>query len=224
MSATLPPPANFERPSDFGEFWQQAEVAPLAPSVMPEAEVPELLPLTPEQHARRLRLRRAVSGVVLGLAAFTLLSACVYVVKRWSAESSSTQPAPMAAAAPASAPEMARATSAPVAAAPVTTAPSEVDQALAMAQDPVATVANLQAWSRLATRLSPEDRQRVERDLSRLSVKGARPVQEAARLQLALLWRVTARRAKAQKVLVSLARTATDPLVKKYARETLSSA
>ena len=33
-------------------------------------------------------------------------------------------------------------------------------------------------------------------------------MQEAARLELALLWRATARRAKAQKVLVSLARTA----------------
>jgi hypothetical protein len=222
MSATLPPPADFERPSDYGEFWQQAELAPLAPSVMPEADIPQLPALTPEQHARRLRLRRAVGGVVLGLLAFTLLATCVYVVKRSGAESSEKH-ASKAVSAPPSTLDVVHAASVPVA--PVTTAPvSDVDQAFAMARDPVATVANLEAWSRLATQLSREDRQRVEQDLSRLSVKGARPVQEAARLQLALLWRATARRAKAQKVLVSLARTATDPLVKKHALATLASA
>jgi hypothetical protein len=95
---------------------------------------------------------------------------------------------------------------------------------LALARAPSATVASLEAWSRFAGQLSHADRQRAEHDLSRLSVKGARPVQEAARLQLALLWRATARRAKAQKVLVSLARSASDPVVKKYARDTLSAA
>jgi hypothetical protein len=108
---------------------------------------------------------------------------------------------------------------------PVTIAPpSGADQALALAPPPMATVATLEAWSRLAGQLSFADRQRVEQDLSRSSVKGARATQEAARLELALLWRATARRAKAQKVLMSLARTAADPLVKKYAIETLSSA
>jgi hypothetical protein len=85
-------------------------------------------------------------------------------------------------------------------------------------------VASLQAWSRLAGQLSLADRRLVEHDLSRLSVAGARPRQEAARLELALLWRATARRGKAQKVLVSLARTATDSVVKKYALEALTTA
>jgi hypothetical protein len=229
MSATLPPTADLERPSDFGEFWQQAEALPPVPSVLPEAEVPQLPPLTPEQHARRLRFRRGVSGVVLGLLAFTLLAACIYVVKGRAAEGSSAKSAAQAVAPPRSQPEvLAVAPVAPVAApvpATVTTTPlSEADQALALASNPVATVANLQTWSRLASQLNPEDRQRVEHQLSRLSVTAARPVREAARLELALLWRATARRAKAQKVLVSLARTATDPVVKKYALQTLSSA
>jgi hypothetical protein len=227
MSATLPPTADFERPSDFGEFWQQAEAAPPpVPSIMPEAEAPPPA-LTPEQLARRLRLRRAVGGVVLGLLAFTALAACVYVVKSQSAGSSSALVAdkPVATAPAPSEPEAAPArSSAPVSQLVSTAAPSETDQALALAQAPVATIANLQIWSRLAGRLGPADRQQAEHDLSRLSVKGSRSVQEAARLQLALLWRASARRAKAQKVLVSLARTATDPVVKKYAIDTLRSA
>jgi hypothetical protein len=228
--------------------------------VLPEAEVPLQL-LTPEQHARRLRLRRAVGGVMLSLLAFTTLAACVYVVKGRHAPSSDTGIAakPVSAAAngreparaPATAPMAQPATIALMAqpamiapmaqpamiapmaqpamiapmAQPVTIAPpSGADQALALAPPPMATVATLEAWSRLAGQLSFADRQRVEQDLSRSSVKGARATQEAARLELALLWRATARRAKAQKVLMSLARTAADPLVKKYAIETLSSA
>jgi hypothetical protein len=188
---------------------------------MPEAEV-AAQPLTPEQQARRLRLRRAVSGVVLGLFAFTALATCLYLSRGRDAASNDAE----IAAKPV--PEASRASERSQAASPapaaVTTAPlSETDQALALAQDPVATVENLQAWSRLAAQLSPADRQRVEHDLSLLSVKGPRSVQEAARLELALLWRATARRAKAQKVLVSLARTARDPLVKKYALDTLRS-
>jgi len=260
MSATLPPAADLERPSDFGEFWRHTEAAPRPASVLPEAEVPLQL-LTPEQHARRLRLRRAVGGVMLSLLAFTTLAACVYVVKGRHAPSSDTGIAakPVSAAAngreparaPATAPMAQPATIALMAqpamiapmaqpamiapmaqpamiapmAQPVTIAPpSGADQALALAPPPMATVATLEAWSRLAGQLSFADRQRVEQDLSRSSVKGARATQEAARLELALLWRATARRAKAQKVLMSLARTAADPLVKKYAIETLSSA
>jgi hypothetical protein len=189
---------------------------------MPEAEV-RLLSLSPEQHARRLRLRRAVAGVVLGLLAFTALAACVYVVKNHSAADSSAQVALNPSAATTSEPERAHPPAAPVAEA-VTPVLSDSAQALALAHDPIATAENLQTWSRLAAQLSVVDRQRAEHDLSRLSVTGARSVREAARLELALLWRVTARRAKAQKVLVSLARTAADPLVKKYALDTLASA
>ncbi|HEY3256819.1 MAG TPA: hypothetical protein VGJ91_22845 [Polyangiaceae bacterium] len=222
MSATLPPAVDVDRPSDFGEFWRQAEAGPRVPSLMPEAEV-RLLSLSPEQHARRLRLRRAVAGVVLGLLAFTALAACVYVVKNHSAADSSAQVALNPSAATTSEPERAHPPAAPVAEA-VTPVLSDSAQALALAHDPIATAENLQTWSRLAAQLSVVDRQRAEHDLSRLSVTGARSVREAARLELALLWRVTARRAKAQKVLVSLARTAADPLVKKYALDTLASA
>jgi len=224
MSATLPP-ADFDRPSDFGEFWQHAEVAPPAiPSVLPEAEAPPPS-LTLEQQARRLRLRRAVAGVVLSLLAFTALAACVYVVKGQSAANSNPVVVAKPVATAPSEPEEARSPpAAPMAQLVSTATPSETDQALALAQAPVATVANLRTWARLAAQLSPADRKRAEHELSSLSVKGARPVQEAARLQLALLWRATAQRAKAQKVLVSLARTATDPVVKKYARDTLRSA
>ena len=226
MSATLPPAAaaDLERPSDFGEFWQDPEAAPPVASVLPEAEVTPAQPLTLEQLARRLRLRRMVGGVLLGLVAFTALAACVYVVKgRAAASTAGLQAQPVAPAA--REPEHAPAPpSAPVAALVTTWPVSETDQAMALADAPVATVASLQTWSRLAAQLSPANRQRAEHRLSRLSVRGVRAVQEAARLELALLWRATARRAKAQKVLVSLARSATDPLVKKFAFDTLRTA
>lgn len=226
MSATLPPAANLDRPSDFGEFWQHAETAPRPASVMPEPEAEVLaVPLTPEQQARRARFRRAVGRIMLGLLAFTALATCVHVVKRAIArkdDSPSTVrvsavtrlPEPVQPAA--TRPALAQMVDSP--------APTETDQALALARTPVATLANLQTWSKLAGRLSAEDRKRVEHDLSRSSVTGPRAAQEAARLQLALLWRATARRAKAQKVLVSLARTASDPVVKKYALGALTGA
>jgi len=164
-----------------------------------------------------MRFRRAVGGVVLGLFAFTALAGVSYVVKGRAAAGSTTpnEPARAQAASPTPAAAL-------VATPPPTEAP--VDAALSLVHAPVATVANLQAWSRLAGQLSVADRRLVEHDLSRLSVGGARPAQEAARLELALLWQATARHAKAQKVLVSLSHTATDPVVKKYARETLTAA
>jgi len=193
-------------------------------SVMPEAEVP-LRALTPGQHARRQRLRRAVGGVVLGLLAFTALAVCLHGTKDRLLTSSSAGVAakPVAAASHESPPSQPP-SSAPVSKSVTIAQPSEAERALALAQSPIATVASFQAWSRLAAQLSPADRQRVEHDLSHLSVTGARPVQEAARLELALLWRATARRAKAHKVLVSLARTAENPVVKKYALDTLTAA
>lgn len=224
MSATLPPAADLEAASDLGEFWRQPEAASRVPSLMPDAE-PPLPALTPEQHARRLRLRRLVAGVVLGLFAFTALAACVYVVKSRAADQGSTESALQPITAAASEPQPARPASAAPIAEPVTpTFLSETEQALALARAPIATVPSLQIWARLASQLSAADRQRAEHDLSRLSVSSARSVREAARLELALLWRASARRAKAQKVLVSLARSATDPVVKKYAQDTLASA
>jgi hypothetical protein len=80
MSATLPPSAGLDRHSDFGEIWQQANTASRMHSVVPEAE-PDALALTPEQSARRKRLRRGVSGVILGLLAFTALAAVLYLVR-----------------------------------------------------------------------------------------------------------------------------------------------
>jgi hypothetical protein len=80
MSATLPPTAGLDRPSDFGELWQQANAAPRMHSVAPEVE-PDAQSLTPEQIARRKRLRRGVSGVILGLLAFTALAAVLYLVR-----------------------------------------------------------------------------------------------------------------------------------------------
>jgi len=225
VSATLPPAANLDRPSDFGEFWQHAEVAPRPESVAPDPLEPEtpVLPLTPEQRARRQRFRRAVGGIVLGLLAFTALAACVHVVRGWAASRSDSEAAKPVAAST-NEPARAHVSAAVPAAPPVEAAPpTEAEQALALARLPV-SVANLETWSRLAPRLSTADRQRVEHDLSRLTVTGARPAQEAARLELALLWRATARRTKAQRVLVSLARTATDPVVKKYAHSALTAA
>lgn len=224
MSATLPPTADLDRPSDFGEFYQYAEAAPRPASVVPEPEVPAAAPLTPEQQARRARFRRAVRGIVLGLVAFTALATCVHVVRRAAARRDTQSAMPVTAAlrdmpqtqAQAQPPAaLAQAMEAP--------APSEADQALSLAREP-ATVANLQIWSRLAGQLSADDRKRIEHDLSRSSVTGPRVAQEAARLELAILWKATARRAKAQKVLVSLARTATDPVVKKYAQGALRTA
>jgi len=180
--------------------------------------------LTPEQQARRARYRRAVSGIVLGLLAFTALATCVYVVRRAAARSDEAESAlPVAASAPVAAQTQA-ASAPPVAELAAPPPLSAADQALSLARTPVATIANLQTWSKLATQLTVEDRKRVEHDLSRSSVTGPRTTQEAARLQLALLWRATARRAKAQKVLVSLARTATDPVVKQYALGALTAA
>src|SRR5436190_20453960 len=99
MSATLPPAAELDRPSDFGEFWNAAAVVPRPASVMPESES-VAVPMTAEQLSRRARLRRAVSGIVLGLLAFTALAACVYVVKgRATARSSNAESSkPVAAA------------------------------------------------------------------------------------------------------------------------------
>ncbi len=191
--------------------------------MMPDAEAPTP-PLTPEQHARRLRLRRAVVGIVLGLLAFTALAACIQIVKDRAAVNSSAALDAKPVVTSVSESEPTRAPSSGPVVEPVAAAlPSETDQALALAHAPVATLANFETWSRLAAQLSPADQHRAEHDLSRLSVKGTRPVKEAARLELALLWRATARRTKAQKVLLSLARTATDPLVKKYAQGTLTS-
>gem|GEM_PF-1541628 len=225
MSATLPPAVEPDRPSDFGEFWQHPEIAPRPASVLPEPEGAVLsIPLTPEQQARRARYRRAVSGIVLGLLAFTALATCVYVVRRAAARSDEAESAlPVAASAPVAAQTQA-ASAPPVAELAAPPPLSAADQALSLARTPVATIANLQTWSKLATQLTVEDRKRVEHDLSRSSVTGPRTTQEAARLQLALLWRATARRAKAQKVLVSLARTATDPVVKQYALGALTAA
>ena len=231
MTATLPPTAEFNRPSDFGEFWSHPELAPPVASVMPDAEI-LVQPLTPAQQARRSRLRRAVAGVMVGLLAFTTLAACIYVVKSWSAGGSteSASPKPAKAVVDERAEKVVvdeRAGLRPGASVPTAEAVanpplSDADQALALARAPVATDATLQAWTRLATQLSPSDRHRSEQELSRWTVKGTRPVQEAARLELALLWRATARRAKAKTVLASLARTATDPLVKRYALASLS--
>src|SRR4051812_34251621 len=110
MSATLPPAADFDQSSDFGEFWRHTETAREPSSVTPEAELDaqgrdaeeevRSLPLSPEQHARRMRLRRAVGGVVLGLLAFTALAGCIYLVKgRATASSSAFGTKPIAAAA-----------------------------------------------------------------------------------------------------------------------------
>ncbi|HYQ45474.1 MAG TPA: hypothetical protein VER11_25985 [Polyangiaceae bacterium] len=224
MSATLPPAANFDRPSDFGEFWQHAEVAPRPESVLPQPE-PEtpVLPLTPEQQARRQRFRRAVGGIVLGLLAFTALAGSVHVVRAWTtARSDSEVTKPVAATS--NEPQQAHVSAAlPAPQAVEAPAPTEAERALTLARTP-ASAENLETWTRIASQLSASDRKLVEHDLSRLTVTGARAAQETARLQLALLWRATARRAKAQKVLVSLARTATDPVVKKYARGALTAA
>ena len=226
MSATPPPAAEFEPTSDFGEFWQPTEPGPSLPSLMPEAEAAREPSLTPEQRARRERLRRAVGGVVLGLLAFTALAACVSVMKAraGAASASAATTAKPIMAAPSQAepapPTLAASVSEPA----TNTRLSEADRALALLQAPVTTVADLQAWSLLVSRLTVEERQRFEHQLSDASVKGPRPLQEAARLELALLWRASARRVKAQKVLLSLARTARDPVVKRYALDTLTSA
>lgn len=224
MSATLPPAAERDRPSDFGEFWQHAETAARPASVAPEPEEQgHSSPLTPEQRARRERYRRAVGGIILSLLAFTALAASVYVTRRAAARSAEAERVTPASHAPRAAEEAPAvvSTATPVATPP---APSAADQALSLARTPVATIANLQTWSRLVEQLSAEDRKRFEHELSRSSITGPRATQEAARLQLALLWRASSRRAKAQKVLVSLARTATDPVVKKYALGALTAA
>jgi len=230
MSATVPPTANGDRPSDFGEFWRHAEGLPRTESLMPEAELAAAPALSPEQHARRLRFRRGVALVIAGLTAFTALAAVVDLVKSRTAAGRIAHEATPAiagsqgesrysAAVPAAPPASAAAAQAGVA-----TPPAAVEQALSLARNPVATFEDLQAWTRLVGQLSAEDRKHAEHDLSRSSVNGGRASREAARLRLALLWRVTARRAKAQKVLVSLARTATDPVVKKYALSALTDA
>ncbi|HET7543421.1 MAG TPA: hypothetical protein VFK05_26285, partial [Polyangiaceae bacterium] len=199
-------------------------------------EAPRSLRLTSEQLARRARLRRAVGAVVLGLSAFTVLAAGIYVVKGRATAASSVadektataapqeQPAPARAPAPASDTQAAATPQPNTATAQAEPASSETDRVMALARTPVATTERLQSWSALARQLSPSDRKLAEHELSRLSVTGERPIREAARLQLALLWRATDRRAKAHKVLVSLARTASDPLVKKYALDTLATA
>jgi hypothetical protein len=186
-----------------------------------------MLSLTPAQLERRTRLRRAVAGLVLGLFAFSAFAGGIYVVKSRATAGSSAESAKAATVAPKPS-EPATATAQADAPQPLDAsqerAPSEAERALALARTPVVTTASFKNWSELAHQLSPSDRKLAEHELSRLTVTGERPVQEAARLELALLWRATDRRAKAHKVLVSLARSAADPLVKKYALDTLTTA
>jgi hypothetical protein len=81
MSATLPPTAGLDRPSDFGEFWQQSDPAPRMNSVAPETE-PAVPAFTPQQSMRRRQLQGMVAGVVSALVTFTALAATIYAVKR----------------------------------------------------------------------------------------------------------------------------------------------
>jgi hypothetical protein len=124
MSATLPPTAGLDRPSDFGAFWQQGDTAPQMHSVAPEVES-DAHALTPAQNARRKRLQVVVAGVITGLLAFTALAAIVYVVKRHNEAafviaSAAANPAPATlAAAPTGAAQLAPA--------PPATTPSESD-------------------------------------------------------------------------------------------------
>jgi len=224
MTATLPPAAAQDRPSDFGNFWQHADALPRPASVIPEPEGNlASLQLTPEQQARRTRFRRVVAGIVSSLLAFTALATGISVLRGTATHSASQEVKPLTASAHVV--EQARLAPPPALAQPAEIAPvTETERGLALARMPVATMDSLQTWSRLVTRFSATDRKRIEHDLSRSSVTGPAAAREAARLELAILWRATARRAKAQKVLVSLARTATDPLVKKYALDTLAAA
>lgn len=222
MSATIPPTADLDRPSDFGEFWRQAESAPRAVSDLPEPEIPVAL-LTPEQHARRMRLRRVVSAIMLALFGFTALAACVYFLRaRPGAGGNIEGPKPVVQA---GSPGESQVPAVTTAIAPSDArAPTEREQALAFVRMPITALESFESWTRLAGQLEAADRQLVERELSRLSVTGARPARDAARLELALLWRASARRAKAQKVLLSLAHSAANPLVKSFAQKALTSA
>jgi hypothetical protein len=142
MSATLPPTAGLDRRSDFGEFWQQANPAPRMHSVAPEAE-PDAQALTPAQSARRKRLRRGVSGVILGLLAFTALAAVLYLVRSHERAlviaSAAAQPvAPAAAEQPlANAAQLV-----PVPAAATTDSVADAARTLATTPAPVSTVAS----------------------------------------------------------------------------------
>ena len=221
MSATLPPTTEFDRPSNFGEFWQQPDSTQPIPSLAPEAPVP--VPLSPEQRARQQRLRRVVSGVVAALLAFTAVAAGVQAVRHThTAESlavSAREPAAAAARNGAVSEPQLEASLPPV---PKESAALKAASGLAFAENPVATDAALKAWSQEVEQLSLTDKHRAEQLLSQLSVKGARPAQEAARLGLAVLWRGESQRAKARTVFLSLARTASDPFVKKFALASLA--
>ena len=81
MSATLPPTAGLDRPSDYGEFWQQADMATRMNSMAPDVE-PATQALTPAQNTRRKQLQGMVAGVISALLTFTVLAAGVYGLRR----------------------------------------------------------------------------------------------------------------------------------------------
>ena len=233
MSATLPPTANFDRPSDFGEFWQTSEPKLPCPSSLPPEEATRA-PLTTEQHARRLRLRRGVFGLVVGLLAFTGVAAGVQAVQHARLASSSASPSQTRAgqgalanaisADPAQAPLPLASNPAPPGTGPLGSVGELAREParLAFARAPLATAAALRAWSVESGRLSPAEKLQAEHLLSQWSVKGARPAQEAARLGLAILWRGEKRQGRAKTVFLSLARSASEAVVKKFALESLS--
>jgi hypothetical protein len=147
MSATLPPTAGLDRRSDFGELWQQADKAPRMHSLVPEAE-PDAQGLTPEQSARRKRLRRGVSGVILGLLAFTALAAVLYLVRSHerALDIASAAAMPVARAA-AEQPLASAAQLEPVPAAPTTASAADTAGTLATTRAPVATGASRKTWT-----------------------------------------------------------------------------
>ena len=117
MSATLPPTAGLDRPSDFGEFWQQADAASCTNSVAPETG-PAAPALTPAQDKRRRQLQGMVAGVISGLVSFTALAAVVYAVKRHNEAAlviaaAKAEPVVTVAAAPASAAQLTPTVAAP---------------------------------------------------------------------------------------------------------------
>jgi hypothetical protein len=140
MSATLPPTIGLDRRSDF-EFLQKAGTAPRMRSAASEAEL-DAQSLRAEQSARRKRLQRGVSGVMLGLLAFTALALGVYLVRCHEralviAEAAAKGAAPAAPEAPA-----AGASQAPPSTAAASPSGSETTSALANTPAPVATTAS----------------------------------------------------------------------------------
>jgi hypothetical protein len=189
---------------------------------------------TPEQSARRKRLRRIVVGIVVGLAPLAL-AAGVFSFARHGHAAPATANRTLPDAKPLPPPPVA--TLAPTAeatplAAPTALAPATLPVAPALAEHPfdwrafsslpAPDAALLSAWMSATKQLTHADFVLADRALAHATNKGNLGHREAARLARAILWNNSGYPRAAHNAFVQLAEHARTPLVLQDARAALA--